>query len=69
MAKLLKTDSSSWKCNAQCAKSLWSGLQLNVGAESLMKLAGLLALKLSFYKSFIAENTSLNEPADAGDRI
>jgi hypothetical protein len=32
-----------------------------------MKLAGLPALKLSFYKSFIAEKTSLNEPAELAE--
>jgi hypothetical protein len=34
-----------------------------------MNLAGLRALKLSFYKSFIAEKAPLNEPADAGGRV
>jgi hypothetical protein len=69
LAKLLKTGGSSWKITAQCAKSFQSGFHLNLRAESLMNLSDFVALKLSFYKSFIAEKAPLNEPADAGGII
>jgi hypothetical protein len=52
---------------AQCAKSLWSGLQSNGGAESLMRLTVFITLSCSFYKCLITAKSQLNEPAELAE--